>query len=187
MFMRPLIAPRLVPIFFVLSALGCGNKIGDSCETNADCSAEGGRTCDPAPNSPGGYCTIANCDFGTCPDEATCVRFFPVSQIQKECSAGCALDEACVMGKCAPRKTEVRFCMLKCDSHGDCRDNYECRDATRMTAHGGEPVQDPNAAESKVGPSFCAPSKTCTRNEDCDLGDTCPSPTSAGNLYCQRP
>ena len=158
---------------------GCGNSIGDSCSQSTDCSTDGDRICDSA--SPGGYCTQEGCDFGTCPEEAVCVRFYPVTQLtMASCTPGeegtCSLDEICVIGGyCAPRSTERRFCMKKCGGAGDCRGEYECRDEERMALHGGEPVPDPDDPDGDGGElqGFCAPAKPCTADADCDLGDRC--------------
>jgi hypothetical protein len=166
----------------------CGKKIGDDCQTAADCDPNGGRICDTS--QPGGYCTIHGCDETTCPSEAACIRFFPVQFLTKPCNpycedrqglpvpppaagtnldAGMSLDaglmsldagplplcpgvfpqeagqealavcpngptndctaaETCLdVGICAPRTTEVRYCMRTCGSNGDCRDGYTCR------------------------------------------------------------
>jgi hypothetical protein len=173
-------------LFALLAALpgaACGNSIGDACTSSTECSSEGDRICDL--NSPDGYCTIEGCDFGTCPEEAVCVRFFPGAQQNTACTdtTGCALDELCSNGFCVPRSVERRFCMLTCDGHGDCRDGYECRDATRMQEHGGEPVPDPNATSSSTPTSFCAAGRPCASDGDCDLGDVCDTELRR----CQRP
>ena len=135
---------------------GCGKEIGDACFLAIDCSPNGDRQCDTA--SPGGYCTIQGCDFNTCPEESTCVRFFTGNFSNRDCSGDgdCSLDELCALSKkCVPRSSEIRFCMRTCDSNGDCRDGYECRDLNKMIAHGGEPVVEPGSSSS--GPKFCAP------------------------------
>jgi hypothetical protein len=85
----------------------CAPKLGDGCETATECSANLDRFCDLA--QPGGYCTIANCEPGTCTDEGHCVRFKP--------------DE--------PRLS-TNWCMAKCSNNGDCRDNYVCRSADQL-------------------------------------------------------
>lgn len=162
--------------FVAAAALaGCGDEIGQGCSQHTDCAQDGSRICDVT--SPDGYCTIEGCDFGTCPEGSICVRFFPVTQLTKSCTVttDCAVDEICtIAGKCAPLETERRFCMATCDGHGDCRENYECRDVERMAAHGGEPVPDPSATRSEAPTSFCAPSQPCSAaNPTCDLGDTC--------------
>lgn len=168
-----------------LLAAACGSSIGDACVQASDCAQDGSRICAKAPD---GYCTVVGCDFGSCPDEAICVRFFPVIHLGKDCTsdAECAADETCTPaggGKCAPRSLEVRYCMAGCSSHGDCRDKYECRNAERMRAHGGEPVPDPNATTSTAAPSFCAPSAECNIDKPCDLGDIC-TPFEGGAGFC---
>lgn len=177
------------PTRFLLLALAigvsaaCGQKIGDSCTVSSDCSNNGTRVCDIY--SPGGSCTIEGCDFGTCPDEAVCVRFFPALQTATMCTAenaatACLPDEVCTLaGRCAPRSIELRFCMLKCDGDGDCRDGYECRNEEVMKKHGGEPVPDPTAKPPEPGQNapapqpFCAARKPCVTDSDCEAGETC--------------
>ncbi len=160
-------------IFAAAASAACGHKIGDSCSISSDCSPTGDRICDTS-SKPGGYCTIQGCDFDTCPGEATCVRFFPASDLTKSCTmpTDCSLDEVCTNGRCALRSTEVRYCMLKCGGHGDCRGGYECRNEERQIAHGGEPVPDPATGTPNTQP-FCAQAKGCALDSDCDLGDTC--------------
>ena len=69
----------------------------------------------------------------------------------------CTVDEICTIGDtCAPRPAEVRFCMRRCSSAGDCRDDYECRDKELMIAHGGEPVPDIGRAVDADPQNFCA-------------------------------
>jgi len=146
---------RFVVLAFAL--VGCGKEVGDSCIVSSDCSPNGDRQCDVSQHE--GYCTIQGCDFGTCPDEAVCVRFFTGSFANKTCSslADCSLDELCDLnGHCAPRSSEVRYCMRTCDSTDDCRDGYECRDIELMRTHGGEPVLAPGGVVDESAPKFCA-------------------------------
>jgi len=157
--------PALMRYAFVvvLLAIGCSKEIGDECVVSSDCSSSGDRFCDTS--SRGGYCTIQGCDYNTCPDEAVCVRFFTGSFSNKPCDptvphdeAGCTLDELCsLVGSCVPRSAEIRFCMRKCGSDGDCRDGYECRDIPDMIDHGGEPVLFPGTiVNESTAPKFCA-------------------------------
>jgi hypothetical protein len=84
----------------------CAPKLGDDCSNSLECSAVGDRYCDVS--EPGGYCTIQNCEPGSCGDEGVCVRFRP--------------DE--------PRLSN-NWCMAKCG--GDCsRDKYVCRSADEL-------------------------------------------------------
>ncbi len=47
---------------------------------------------------PGGYCTVRNCLDNGCPDEGVCIQF----------------DD------------DTSYCMLACETNGDCRDDYRC-------------------------------------------------------------
>lgn len=154
----------IVAVLAALATAGCGDEIGDGCSLNRDCSTSESRYCDTT--QPGGYCTIIGCDHGTCPDEAVCVRFFPVGDQSIACdpqtedfggSDDCTFDEICtIAGYCAPRSAEVRFCMRTCGGDGDCRDNYECRDKTLMIEHGGEPVPPAGEPVDQDPQGFCA-------------------------------
>ncbi len=158
------------PALLLIAALcvGCGAEIGDACIVSTDCAQDGTRSCDL--NSNGGYCTIAGCDYGTCPSEAECVSFFTGSFSNKTCDPAtedlggttgtddCNVDELCALdGHCVTRASEVRFCMRKCSSQSDCRDGYECRDETLMKKDGGEPVlpSGTRLTDSSLQ-SFCA-------------------------------
>lgn len=163
-------APRtlaaLAAAGLLVVAGGCGKEIGDSCVSGIDCGGEGDRVCELA--SFEGYCTIPGCDYGTCPDEAVCIRFYTASFENEPCTpatedlpgAGgtddCSLDEVCTLvGQCVPASSEVRYCMRSCSDNGDCRDGYECRDEALMRAHGGEPVPPPGQRLAEFD-RFCA-------------------------------
>lgn len=112
--------PRLVEKLVVLLALaalaaGCKPKIGDDCKISTDCSAAGDRLCDIT--APGGYCTVFNCEPGTCPEgESLCIEF------GSQRSPACATDDQ------APSPYARTFCMAKCDRDSDCRSGYVCQD-----------------------------------------------------------
>lgn len=102
----PFSYPRIVfGVAIALGAYGCAPKIGDSCSTALDCSAQGSRLCDRT--QPGGYCTIQGCEENTCPGEAVCVKFRPEQE-----------------------RLAVTYCMRKCSDHSDCRGGYECTSAS---------------------------------------------------------
>ncbi len=150
----------------LLGLTACGDEIGDSCAISSECSPRGDRFCDTT--QPGGYCTIVGCAHGSCPDEAVCVRFFPVGNTSLPCNPqtedrgdnptdDCTFDEICTIGEyCAPRSAELRFCMKTCESTDDCRDDYECRGEALMKEHGGEPVPPDGDSVSSDPQPFCA-------------------------------
>lgn len=157
---------RLRLVLLLVAFAACGHEIGDECVVAADCSPSGDRQCDNS--SEGGYCTIAGCDFNTCPEEATCVRFFTGGFANRPCNFeledtdvthnDCSIDEFCSLAnRCVPQSSEVRYCMRKCSSQDDCRAGYECRDIDLMRLHGGEPVLGPTTPlTAATAPRFCA-------------------------------
>lgn len=158
---------NIIPFLVACALLGtaCGSEIGDSCNTSIDCSPNGDRYCELSESSPGGYCTVVGCDYDTCPDEAVCVRFFSAVSTNLPCDPDtedigtddCTPDELCTVGgTCMPRQAETRYCMRSCESSGDCREGYECRDRELMMVHGGEPVLAPGESRTGALPSFCA-------------------------------
>jgi hypothetical protein len=165
-----------VPLVALLLVAGCGRKIGDSCQTNIDCSPLGDRFCDLA--SLNGYCTKEDCTTGSCPSEATCIRFFtpvqdevchtdPATEPIPFSRADCPnADDRCVcdvtdddgtcennLGHCAPSSTERHWCEANCSSDSDCRDGYECR---RTGTFGAEPLPAFNNGTGTPA-KFCAP------------------------------
>jgi hypothetical protein len=161
---------RLVIVIALLLVGACGKQIGDACIVDSDCSPNGDRICLSGGTEVDGYCTVRGCDYNTCPEEAACIQFFIGNFDNKPCDPAtedistddCSLDELCELaGHCVPRSSEVRYCMVKCSSDGDCRDGYECRDITKMIDHGGQPVLAPGASLDLGGhcgtvPCFCA-------------------------------
>jgi hypothetical protein len=95
-------------------ALGCKPEIGDECQLSTDCSAQGDRLCDIT--SPGGYCTVFNCEPGACPEEESlCVQFGS----QRSPVPACQDLQS-------PSPYARAFCMATCDSDDDCREGYQC-------------------------------------------------------------
>lgn len=106
-------------------AAGCKPKIGDDCTQSLDCSSSGDRLCDPT--QPGGYCTIFNCEPGSCPKEAVCIGFGSVISSAPSESEGPENGWACGDSQSSARLMRT-FCMRECDSDKDCRDQYQCLD-----------------------------------------------------------
>lgn len=100
----------VVALVALAGAAGCKPEIGDECDVSTDCSNVGDRLCDTT--QPGGYCTIFNCEPGTCPEEAICVAF---------------KTSACPGADDAIRFTRT-FCLKSCEENGDCRGGYDCID-----------------------------------------------------------
>lgn len=120
--MKPSLVVALL-LFAALSAVGCAPEIGDECETALDCSSSGSRQCDRT--QPGGYCTIVGCERGTCPEESVCVKFRPSLE-----------------------RIAVTYCMAKCETDSDCRDDdgYECMNKAEFS-EGEAEVLDSASAE----------------------------------------
>jgi hypothetical protein len=118
-------------------AAGCNAKIGDDCEVSANCSATGDRLCDVT--QPGGYCTIFNCEPGTCPDEAVCIGFSNVVSPAKACSD--------LQGG---QRLQRTFCMRRCDSSSDCRAGYTCEDMGNPENEWGAIVVEGRGTSGKV-------------------------------------
>lgn len=125
--------------FFAGSFAGtrCVPDLANPSAPNAACSSD--QVCSPA-----GVCVVMS-------TSTPCDPKVPDS-------AACSLDEICsVAGVCVAEASEVRYCMLACESDGDCRDGYECRDLERMKLNGGQPLLDPPGAEvTASAPKFCA-------------------------------
>ena len=100
----PCIIVAAALIFMVFA--GCSANIGDSCDDNVDCSPDGDRICDLS--QPGGYCTVPDCQPGSCPGEAVCVMFWEGAHTRTWCLLECSSDGACRGDYyCAPGRSEV--------------------------------------------------------------------------------
>ncbi|MBK8171461.1 MAG: hypothetical protein IPK60_14100 [Sandaracinaceae bacterium] len=91
---------------------GCSPQIGDDCTSSIRCDLNNTRICDLS--LPEGYCTIANCEATSCPqDESLCIEFFSEE----------------------PRRAQS-YCMARCEVDSDCRDDvgYRCLSASDLDA-----------------------------------------------------
>lgn len=157
---------------------GCQPKIGDPCVRAIDCSVRGERQCDlsyAAYDPEGkGECTIENCAYGTCPNEATCVATFGAAFLTISCDPAredvwseapdgtelpplddCGADEICLPeGLCAYILSARTSCRLECDKNSDCRDGYTCR----ATGSGGVYLSpDPDDPATVLSGKICMP------------------------------
>jgi hypothetical protein len=109
----------LLALSSAVLGVGCRPHIGDDCTTSVDCSQSGDRLCDIT--QPGGYCTVYNCEPGSCPSEAACVAFDAQTSPFPACRDANGLS-----------RFQRAYCMLSCSSAGDCRAGYVCQDMTVM-------------------------------------------------------
>jgi len=144
-------------------AVGCTPKIGDDCTVSTNCSTTGDRLCDTT--QPGGYCTIFNCEPGSCPDDAKCVNF----GIYLSPVAGCVSSQGN-----SPYKRS--FCMASCDSNADCRGGYECLAPSELHA-----VLAEHSGDHKVCAVRPKPVPEMTSNEVCIGSDAGVPPAQGGS------
>lgn len=149
---------RICALLVTLGVLaqGCGRNIGDECAANVDCATDGRRQCIDATHGKNGYCTIEGCDATNCPEDSTCVRFYPVEFATRSCDpaeeakggkSGCWSSEHCTSDAlCVPRANERRLCMRTCSSGQDCRQGLECRPTGIGGAERIPTEQDPHPA-----------------------------------------
>jgi hypothetical protein len=126
--------PRLVELLsaFALGAAlaGCTPSIGDACSFATECSARGDRICDTT--QPGGYCTVANCGRGTCPEGSVCVLFG-------------AREPGCATNDRESQRLGKAYCMASCGGAGDSRGGYACASPKSEPWAGALLDDDPNA------------------------------------------
>jgi hypothetical protein len=139
----------LILAFFalVLAPMGCARRIGDGCALDTDCSINNDRRCDTS--QPGGYCTVAECDRNSCPDDALCVEFFADT----------------------PRRAR-RFCMSPCSTDGDCRSGYRCEQPTANVTGlfvTCPPGTDPESGCTRLVDDRTGPGTTKPRTRFCAL------------------
>lgn len=115
----------LLAVVALLSA--CKPEIGDECKLSTDCSISGDRLCDTS--QPAGYCTIFNCEAGSCPSEAICVSFHATND------------------RFGESRFARRFCVRSCESASDCRAGYVCVDPESGGRGGRIEEGDPHAAK----------------------------------------
>ena len=164
-----------------LLAVACSHQIGDSCQSSVDCDPSGTRSCDLS--QPGGYCTIVGCDETTCPSEATCVRYYPVSLLELttnppavhcdpacedvDCPADGGADDAGAKdagtGDAGAKATGRQN---KCTADQICLDGYDV------------------CAERSYEQRECA--KVCSSNADCRGGYDCRETGVAGSLALSK-
>jgi hypothetical protein len=89
------------------------------------------------------------------PCEPICPQDSQLASTDEACPNGptndCTADELCLdEGLCAPRSTEMRYCLKVCGSNSDCRSGYICRPTGSA---GNEALSTSPCAQT----AFCAP------------------------------
>jgi hypothetical protein len=183
---RASIALAAIGIFACGALSACGRSIGDDCQLNTDCSANGDRTCDLS--QPGGYCTIEGCIEDSCPSEARCVRFFPSQFLQTRCDPACEISD--------PMSMPMMMCSAGGPSapgacaRGTIDDPYLPRCAADQVCIPVLDIPDPDPSNVPPLGGACAPRaserrlcvKTCGGNDDCRGGYTCRLGGTRGSL-----
>jgi hypothetical protein len=145
---------------------GCGRNIGDDCTTSTDCSATGDRTCDMS--QPGGYCTVEGCDQTSCPDNSTCVRFFPEQFLSTPCDPACEDTNPAVATPGSPQVNCPQIAPLCAGAKtNDCSADQLCLPSGLCV---------PRADEQRL----CV--KTCGSDSDCRGGYQCRAGGTLGSL-----
>jgi hypothetical protein len=136
---------RLLP--FLLPLLGaCQPEIGDHCNVSTDC-GYGSRVCDVT--QPSGYCTVYNCEPGSCPSESICVAFHIFPSVAPSCQ-----DPQ------SSNRLARSFCLRKCTAGSDCRGGYACLDMNAANNPWGATVLEDGKHDGRVcivpysGPAF---------------------------------
>ncbi len=174
----PLQPGLLVAALLAAFAFGCTPKIGDECTTSTNCSASGDRLCDIT--EPGGYCTVFNCEPGSCPDDSVCINFGTQLSAVNQCSLS--------QGNSPYQRS---FCMAPCSNDGDCRGGYGCLNLSGTPNSDGSPSNYVGAvladdhgdgkvcASTALGspPDLQTASGVCTGDPDAGLP---PSDTGSG-------
>lgn len=117
---RALMVARIFASTLLLCLAACTSEIGDDCTTSSECATtDSSRICitQLLEGFPGGYCTIFNCEPGSCPGEASCIGF----------RTSLANDEPCE-GSFASTRLQRSYCMRTCSNDSDCRSGYACVD-----------------------------------------------------------
>ncbi|HLK91708.1 MAG TPA: hypothetical protein VKZ18_17585 [Polyangia bacterium] len=183
-----------------LALASCGKKIGDDCQTAADCDPNGARICDIS--QPGGYCTILGCDETTCPSEAACIRYFPVQFLTTPCNPYCedrvglpfppdggsSLDAGMTLDAGLSLDAGVDAVQLPLCPGIFPQDAAGQPDPLSVCPHG--PTNDCTADEICLDSGICAPrstevrycARTCSSNGDCRSGYNCRPTGVAGSF-----
>lgn len=161
------VAPAALVSALLALLAGCQPEVGDPCRRTIDCGLQGTLSCDVsnAPNDPGnqGECTLENCSFGVCPNEAVCIKVYASEFASVVCDPveedrstdDCLPHEVCLPeGLCGDELRAQTSCRRECKSDADCRDNYSCENTGR---NGVYVAPDPDDPDNVVTTRICVP------------------------------
>jgi hypothetical protein len=122
---------------------------------------------------PGGYCTVFNCEPGSCPGESTCIGFrAQVSSVPNADGTDWVCGDTGGLSR-----FDRTFCMRQCSRDSDCRKGYACIDASERGNPYGAEVLDHRkgkvcaiAVEPRCGAlapngAECPPEFTCVEGQ----------------------
>ncbi|MGE0324293.1 MAG: hypothetical protein AB7K71_01225 [Polyangiaceae bacterium] len=161
---------RIWSLVVALLGAACSPEIGDDCVVSTDCSSVGDRLCDTS--QPGGYCTIFNCEPGTCPDDSVCVSFHNALS-----GTFCEADND---------RFQRPFCMAPCEGNGDCRGGYECVEVGKQGNPYGAVVIEDGRTTAKVclaNQSVAEPSSDSPAICSGEKGGTPPTPLADAGTF----
>lgn len=105
-------------------------KVGDPCKTKAECPGGQNALCIPevfsdgSPGWPNGYCTILNCEAGTCPSGSECFQTYDSQNKPFTlCLKTCTKSSDCNQGYVCP---DFGACVPACKSDDDCGEDEVC-------------------------------------------------------------
>ncbi len=141
---RPLMPSHFRTLAALCCLLGaCAPEIGDDCSTSADCATtDQSRLClsEALESFPGGYCTVFNCQPGSCPSESVCVGYRTALANAPECQ-----DPS------ARARLQQTYCMRTCSKDGDCRTGYACIDMGEENPWGASVLEEgKRASRTKI-------------------------------------
>jgi hypothetical protein len=156
------------PVALILMGLGCRPEVGDPCKRAADCGLYVVRQCDvsnaPRDSKNQGECIVENCSYGSCPNEAVCVKVYSTELLSLSCDPeaedingrdDCLPHEICLPeGLCAYEVRARNSCRRRCNKDNDCRQGYEC---VATGAGGVYMAPDPEDPTLLLTDSICVP------------------------------
>ncbi|MEE9382360.1 MAG: hypothetical protein V3V08_02985 [Nannocystaceae bacterium] len=144
--LRAIMLRQVLLVIALIPLIACGQKIGDACERNPDCSTTEARHCDLSytvveKGRKKGECIIEDCVRGDCPEDedSVCIQVYSTQFLSAACDPE-REDTAPICGETG-----------SCGSDGFCM--------------GSDIACDPNDVDARV--DVCAPHEVCLREGLC--------------------